>query len=64
MLMFSTYKGRNDKDTDSTDPKQIKDWLSRVEKTSAMISAEEVAAQKGASLPGMFQKGSRLQAQR
>lgn len=48
MLTFSTYKGRNDKDTDSTAPKQIKDGGSRAEQTSAIISAEEVAAQKGA----------------
>lgn len=62
--MFLTYKGRNNKDTDSTAPKQIKDWLSRAEQMSAIISAEEVAAQKGAGLPKMFQKRSRLQVQR
>lgn len=45
MLIFLIYKGRNDKDTDSTAPKLIKDWLSKVEKTSAIISAKEVAAQ-------------------
>lgn len=44
MLTFSTYKGRNDKDTDYTAPKQIKDGGSRAEQTSATISAEEVAA--------------------
>ena len=64
MLMFSPYQRRDDNNTASAAPKQMKGWCSRVDKTSAIISAEEVAAQKGASLPRIFQKGSRLQIQR
>lgn len=55
----STYIKRNDRCTVSTSRKQIKDWWSRVEKTAAIIFAEEVAAEKGARLPRILHKGRR-----
>lgn len=56
MVMSPTYIKRKDKCTVFTSSKQIKDWWNRVEKTPAIIFAEEVEAEKRASLPRIFQK--------
>lgn len=64
MLMSSTFIRRNDKCTVCTSRKQTEDWWSRGEKTATIIFAEEAAAEEGtASLPSIFQRGSRLQTQ-
>lgn len=64
MLMSLTYMDKSDKCTVSTSRKQLEDWWNRMEKTPAIIFAEEVTPEEGASLPRIFQKESQLQAQR